>query len=236
MPLQLFLFEYIGVETHIAMLVSLATSLAIIIPTSLSGAYRHTKTLNNIIRPGVKFGIFGIIGGIFGAFLASIIPTDILEFIFGIILIFIAIYNFFTLNEDKMESKLDLSLFNYVWIGISIGIMSGLLGIGGGLFIILALTGLLGYSMIEAIGISSIFISLTAMGGVFSYIVSGWNVNPIAYSIGYISLVNLFFIVMFSMPLAYYGAKIAHKLPQKRLKQVFSIIILYIGFRMLGIL
>lgn len=235
-PLQLFLFEYIGVESNVAMLVSLATSLAIIIPTSLSGAYRHTKTLKNIIRPGIKFGIFGIIGGMWGASLASILPTDILEFIFGIVLIFIAIYNFFTLNSDNVESRLDLSLFNYIWIGLVIGVMSGLLGIGGGLFIILALTGLLGYSMIEAIGISSVFISLTAIGGVFSYVISGWGVNPVPYSVGYISIVNFVFIVIFSMPLAYCGAKIAHRLPQKRLKQVFSIIVLYIGLRMLGIL
>lgn len=235
-PLQLFLFEYIGVDSAIAMLVSLGTSLAIIIPTASSGAYRHTRVLKNITKPGIKLGIFGIIGGILGGILASILPTDILQFLFGIILIFIAAYNFITLNNEKNTAKLSFSLINCAWIGIAIGIMSGLLGIGGGLFVILALTILLGYSMIEAIGISSIFISLTAIGGVISYIVSGWGVNPLPYSVGYISLVNLVFIAIFSVPLAYYGAKIAHKLPQKRLKQIFSILILYIGLRMLGIL
>ena len=235
-PLQLFLFEYIGVDISIAMLVSLGTSLAIIIPTALSGAYRHTRTLKNIVKPGVKLGLFGIIGGVIGGSLASILPTDILEFSFGLILIFIAAYNFFTINKEENDAKLKFSLINTAWIGMSIGIMSGLLGIGGGLFVILALTVLLGYSMIEAIGISSIFISLTSIGGVSSYIVSGWGVNPLPYSVGYISIINLVFIAIFSMPLAYYGAKVAHKLPQKRLKQIFSIIVFYIGLRMLGIL
>lgn len=232
----MFLFEYIGVDISIAMLVSLGTSLAIIIPTSLSGAYRHTRTLKNIIKPGVRLGIFGIIGGFMGGAIASLLPTDILEIIFGIILIFIAIYNFFTINKTENEAKISMSIINCAVIGVAIGIMSGLLGIGGGLFVILALTGLFGYSMIESIGISSIFISLTSIGGVSSYIISGWGVNPLPYSKGYISIINLIFIAIFSMPLAYYGAKIAHKLPQKRLKQVFSIIVLYIGLRMLGIL
>lgn len=47
-PLQYFLLKYIGVEPNLAMLISLGTSLAIIIPTSLSGAYRHTRTMDNI--------------------------------------------------------------------------------------------------------------------------------------------------------------------------------------------
>ena len=43
-PLQYFLLQYIGVESNLAMLLSLGTSLAIIIPTSLSGAlYRLLK-------------------------------------------------------------------------------------------------------------------------------------------------------------------------------------------------
>ena len=47
-PLQYFLLKSIGVDPDLAMLISLGTSLAIIIPTSLSGAYRHSKSLNNI--------------------------------------------------------------------------------------------------------------------------------------------------------------------------------------------
>ena len=55
-PLQYFLLEHVGVDPGLAMLVSLGTSLAIIIPTSCSSAYKHTRTLKNVIEPGIKLG------------------------------------------------------------------------------------------------------------------------------------------------------------------------------------
>ena len=78
-PLQFFLLKYIGVEPDLAILISFGTSLAIIIPTSLSGAYRHTRTMDNIIAPGIRLGIFGIIGGAIGGFVASGLSSRVLE-------------------------------------------------------------------------------------------------------------------------------------------------------------
>ena len=89
--------------------------------------------------------------------------------------------------------------------------------------------------MIEAVGTSSIFISLTAIGGFLSYIVSGWGVSTFPYSIGYVSIINFTLITCFSVPLASLGAKYAHKIPQKKLKIIFSILVLYMGLKMLGI-
>ncbi|MDO5848892.1 MAG: sulfite exporter TauE/SafE family protein [Methanobrevibacter sp.] len=235
-PLQLFLMESIDVDPRISMLVALGTSLAIIIPTSISGAYRHSKSTSNMVKPGIKLGVFGIVGSLIGGQLASILPTDILQFIFGIFLICIAIYNFLTINKKDSESKIKFNLINAAIIGIGIGILSGLLGVGGGIFVIVALTALLGFALVDAVGISSVYICLTAVGGVISYIVSGWGVNPLPYSVGYINLINWFFIAICSVPLAYFGANVSHSLPEKRLKQVFAIILVYIGLRMLGVL
>lgn len=117
-----------------------------------------------------------------------------------------------------------------------VGFSSGLLGVGGGIFLIAILTALLGFSMIEAIGTSSIFISLTAIGGFISYMISGWGVSTFPYSIGYVSIVNFIFIACFSVPMASLGAKFAHKVPQKKLKILFSILVLYMALKMLGIL
>lgn len=228
--------ESIGADPRVSMLVALGTSLAIIIPTSISGAYRHSKSTDNMVKPGIKLGVFGIIGGIIGGQLANIMPTDILETLFGLFILFIAIYNIVTINNEKSEAKVKFNLVNAGIIGVSIGILSGLLGVGGGVFLIVALTAILGFKMVDAVGISSVFISLTAVGGITSYIISGWGVNLFPYSIGYVNLINFFFIAIFSVPLAYFGANVSHKLSNKRLKQIFSIILIYIGLRMLGIL
>ena len=235
-PLQYFLLKYIGVEPNLAMLISIGTSLAIIIPTALSGAYRHTKSLDGIIKPGLRLGVFGIIGGVIGGFVASGLPSRALEIIFGCLLLFVAIKNIMDMNKERQEAKIPFNLISCAIIGLSVGFASGLLGIGGGVFLIVILTTLLGFSLIEAIGTSSIFISLTAIGGFLSYIVSGWGVSTFPYSIGYVSIINFILIACFSVPFASFGAKMAHKVPQKKLKIVFSILVVYMALKMLGIL
>ena len=235
-PLQYFLLQYIGVNSDLAMLISLGTSLAIIIPTSLSGAYRHTRTMKDIIKPGVQLGVFGVIGGVFGGFVASGLSSRILEIIFGCLLLFVTVNNIININKEREDAKIPFNLITAGIIGLIVGFSSGLLGVGGGIFLIAILTVLLGFSMIEAIGTSSIFISLTAIGGFLSYVVSGWGVSTFPYSIGYVSLINFALIAAFSVPMASIGAKYAHKVPQKKLKIIFSILVLYMALKMLGIL
>ena len=235
-PFQYFLLKYIGVAPDLAMLISFGTSLAIIIPTASSGAYKHSQKLDNIIEPGIKLGIFGIIGSFIGGFVASTLPSNILEIIFGILLLFIAIRNILSRDKEEKEARFDFNMITIMITGLFVGFFSGLLGIGGGIFLIVILTMLLGFSMIRAIGTSSVFISLTAVGGTISYIISGWGVNTFPFSLGYVSIINFLLISCFSVPLAQIGAKYAHKLPEKRLKQVFGSVVLYIALKMLGVL
>ena len=140
------------------------------------------------------------------------------------------------INKEREEARIPFNLISTGIIGLLVGFSSGLLGVGGGIFIIAILTGLLGFSMIEAIGTSSIFISLTAIGGFLSYIVSGWGVSTFPYSIGYVSIINFLLIACFSVPFASLGAKYAHRIPQKKLKILFSILVLYMALKMLGVL
>lgn len=235
-PLQYFLLKYIGVQPDLAILISFGTSLAIIVPTSLSGAYRHSRTMDNIIVPGIRLGIFGIVGGAIGGFVASSLPSKILEIAFGCLLLFIVVKNIVDINKERNEARIPFNLVSTAIIGLLVGFSSGLLGVGGGIFLIAILTALLGFSLIEAIGTSSVFICLTAVGGFLSYVVSGWGVFTFPYSIGYVSLINFALIACFSVPMASIGAKYAHKIPQKKLKIIFSVLVLYIALKMLGIL
>ena len=235
-PLQYFLLQYIGVSQDSAILLSFGTSLAIIIPTATSGAYKHSQKLDGIIDIGFKLGIFGIIGGVVGGFAASVMPSNILQIIFGFLLLIISLKNLFSRDTKDNNAKFQFNLLSIILTGVSVGFSSGLLGIGGGIFLILILTMLFGFSLIKAIGISSVFISLTAIGGTISYIISGWGVTILPYSIGYVSIINFLLISLFSVPFAQLGAKFTHKLPEKLLKRIFGVIILYIALKMLNIM
>ena len=192
--------------------------------------------MDNILKPGIQLGIFGIIGSAIGGFVASGLPSRVLEIIFGCLLLFIAVKNIIDINKEREEAKIPFNLISTGIVGLLVGFSSGLLGVGGGIFLIAILTALFGFSLIEAIGTSSVFICLTAIGGFLSYVVSGWGVSTFPYSIGYVSIINFALIACFSVPLASIGAKFAHRLPQKKLKIIFSILVLYIALKMLGIL
>lgn len=233
-PLQFFLFTSVGVDPSLAMMVSLGTSLAIIIPTASSGAYQHQKKNKSIVKPGIKLAVFGILGGFCGGLLANFIPTRILQIIFACLLIVVALDMLFGSRSDGEKAFMKFNLLNAGIVGFLIGILSGLLGIGGGVFLIPALCILFGFSLIQAIGTSSVFIAFTAIGGIISYIYTGFGVNPMPYSLGYISLINFIFIVLFSVPMASIGAKLVYKMPEKRLKQIFAIILIYMAVKMIG--
>jgi len=236
-PLQYFALSYAGVNPDIGFKVALGTSLACIIPTALSGAYIHNKKSNiNILKPGIVFGIFGAIGGFIGGKVAVLLPSRVLELAIGIILILIAINVFIERDNSKKEPKLKLNFTYGAIFGIFIGFCAGLFGIGGGVILMPILMSLFGFSLIEAIATSTIFIPFTSIGGTISYIISGLNMKVLPYSIGYVNLINFFIIILFSIPMARLGAKIAYKIYEKKLKIIYAAVLIIISFKLLGII
>ena len=234
-PIQFWLLTSIGVDPTIAIRVSLGTSLAVILPTALSGAYGHYKREAVLLKPVTFLATMGIIGGIIGGTIASNIPGDVMTFIFGSAVLIVAFIMIITSKyEDKGEKR--ENVFYYIFGGLFIGIMSGLLGVGGGFIMVPFMAIFMRYSMHEAIGTSTAVIVFTSIGGIISYIFNGWGVYGLPlYSIGYVNLLQFIFLAGTSIPTAQLGVKAAHRLPSKQLNYIFVVMLVYIGLKMIGI-
>jgi uncharacterized membrane protein YfcA len=137
-------------------------------------------------------------------------------------------------NGIDSVNEMNINIFQIGLLGLVIGLFSGLFSLGGGAFLIPTLTLLIGLSMISAIRISSVFITITSIGGILSYLINGLFVKTIEYSVGYINLINFIVITIFAIGLTALGTKMAYRVNDRVLKILFSIFIVYMGLKLLG--
>lgn len=235
-PVLYWLMTSMGIDPTIAIRVSLGTSLAVILPTAISGAFGHYRKNAVLIRPTIYIASTGIIGGVFGGIIATNIPGDVLKVIFGFAVIFVALIMVLVKYPEINEKPLD-NIAYFLIIGLIVGLMSGLLGVGGGFIIVPFMIILMRYDIHKAIGTSTAVIIFTSIGGIISYIINGWNIQGLpTYSIGYINILQLVVLAGLSIPMAQLGVKVAHRLPGQILKYIFAVLMFYIGLRMIGIL
>jgi len=88
----------------------------------------------------------------------------------------------------------------------------------------------------NAVATSLAMIIFNSVGGVIGYIVNGMDVRGLPeYSVGYVSLPSAFLLIISSFVMVQVGAIVAHKLPGKRLRLIFILLMLYIGLKMVGV-
>ena len=128
------------------------------------------------------------------------------------------------------------SLWPYILWGTTVGVISGLAGIGGGVILVPAMVIAMGFSMYQAIGTSTVAIALNAVGGTISYAINGWGVPGLpAYSLGYIDLFQFAILAGASVLTAQWGVNATHRLPEEKLKKVFIALMIIIGLKMIGL-
>ena len=234
-PIQYWLLTSMGIDPTIAIRVSLGTSLAVILPTAISGALGHHRRNAVLIKPMVLLATTGIIGGIFGGTIATHVPGNILKVLFGVAALIVAVRMLTYKYPEIQKEPLDNS-FYYIIAGFAIGIMSGLLGVGGGFIIVPFMVIAMGYDIHKAIGTSTAVIIFTSIGGIVSYIFNGLGVQGLpSYSLGYINLLQFVVLAGASIPMAQLGVKAAHTLPARKLNYIFIALMIYIGLNMIGL-
>ena len=223
-------FGWYGVSDEIRMPLSVGTSLAVIIPTSMSSFAAHQK------RGAVDMGVLRawalpvVIGVVAGSFIAHYAPAAAFKLIFiAVALVTVARLLWSDclpqLGDDLPHGR---PLAGY---GITIGASASLMGIGGGLVSNMVMS-LYGRPIHQAVATSSGIGVLVSLPGALGYMVAGWDRASLPpLSVGFVSLVAVLLLVPSSFVTARIGAALAHQLSKRLLEQTLAIYLLIISAR-----
>ena len=231
-PFLTYMLSERGVEPNLAVKMAIATSMATILFTSISSVRAHHKKgavrwdLVRGLAPGLILG--GLLGSV-GIFAAA--KGNWLALFFALFVGFSATQMF--LDKKPAPSRQMPGFAGQVGAGGLIGLLSGLVGAGGG-FVSVPFMTWCNVAIHQAVATSAALGFPIALANVAGYIWSGMGVQNLpALSFGYLWLPALVVIAICSVIMAPVGAGVAHQLPVKKLKRVFASILYVLAAYML---
>jgi uncharacterized membrane protein YfcA len=230
-PALYYAFTVLDFDIATRMHLSVGTSLAIIIPTSVISSRTHMEYDAVDFKLVKSFGIFIVLGVIGGTFLAVNLKTSTFVLFFSVMAFIVGLF-FIFFREKVVENpkKIKDSIKNIS--GIIVGFISVLLGIGGGSLMVPFMR-TFGYDIRKSIGTASAIGFLIALSGTITMITGGKiaaNINT-PFSIGYINLLGFIVFVPVTMLMARIGAKAVYKLDKKLLSKIFGTFLIAVSIR-----
>ncbi|SFC39533.1 hypothetical protein SAMN05660443_2502 [Marinospirillum celere] len=230
-PVLVLTFTALGFPAEILVHLAVGTSLATIIPTSISSTWSHHQ------RGGVSWHWFKLmapgilLGALLGAWTASLLSGLALQKIIGVFVLLVAVKMAFNLNPPAGTANLSAPGMSVA--GGVIGWASAIFGIGGGTLSVPFLTWCKA-AMHKAVGTSAALGLPIAIFGALGNLWTGWGHPQLpSGASGFIFWPAFIGIVLMSVPFARLGARLAHQLPEKLLKKLFALLLLVVGVRFL---
>ncbi len=230
-PVMYEVFRVLGVADEVRMQLCVGTALALIVPTSIRSYYAH-KAKGAVDEGVLKIWALPIIGGVgIGSFIAYFASSTVFKLLFVVFATLMALKLIFGRENWRIADQLPGTLTIAI-VGVAIGVISALMGIGGGAYSALFLT-LYGVSIHRAVATSSGVGVLISLPGVIGYMIAGWPQQALMppLSVGYVSFLAVALFAPTSVLAAPYGAKLAHSWPRRRLEVAFAIFLLIVAFR-----
>jgi len=231
-------FRLAGVPLEVRMPLCIGTSLAIIIPTSISSFRAHYK------RGAVDMGILRrwwlpiVLGVLAGSVTARYAPERLFKIVFVLVAWFAAGRLLLARDNWKLGDEVPTGLLMRVY-GFFIGLLSTLMGVGGGLFANLLMT-FYGRPIHQAVATSSALAVLISIPGAIGYVYAGWPAAArfpdvaalqMPFAIGYVSLIGALLVMPTTLITAPLGVRVAHALSKRALETAFGIYMFIVGGR-----
>ncbi len=232
-PVLYEVFRLLNVPDQVSFHLCIGTSLAFIIPTSIRSFFAHRA------RGAVRMDVLGlwavpvVLGVIVGAVVAYFASSAVFKSIYIVFTVAMAARLLFGRESWRIADHLPKPPVT-IGAGFVIGLISALMGVGGGGFSTIFLT-LYGQTIHVAVATSSgvgIFISIP---GTIGYMLAGWQHQALMppLSVGYVSFLGLLLFAPVSVLAAPYGARLAHKWSRRRLEMAFGLFLLVVAIRFL---
>ena len=230
-PALYYAFTVLDFDIVTRMHLSVGTSLAIIIPTSIISTKTHMEYDAVDFKMVKSFGIFILLGVIAGTFLAVSLKTPALVLFFSVFAFIVGLF-FIFVREKLMENPKKISDLVKNISGIMIGFISVPLGIGGGSLMVPFMR-TFGYDIRKSIGTAAAVGFLIAASGTITMITGGKIIDNIStpFSIGYINLLGFIVFVPVTMIMARIGAKAVYKINKKLLSKIFGTFLIIVSIR-----
>ena len=230
-PALYYAFTVLDFDIVTRMHLSVGTSLAIIIPTSIISTMTHKEYDAVDFKMVRSFGVFILAGVIGGTFLAVNLKTPALVLFFSIFALMVGLF-FIFLREKLVDNPKQISAIVKNISGVIIGFISVPLGIGGGSLMVPFMR-TFGYDIRKSIGTAAAVGFLIAVTGTITMITGGKIIDNVStpFSVGYINLLGFAVFVPVTMVMARIGAKVVHKIDKKLLSKIFGIFLILVSMR-----
>lgn len=239
-PILYELFRLLAVPEGVRMPLAVGTSLAIIIPTSIRSFRAHQAkgaVDNSILK---RWAVPVVIGVVAGSAVARYAPAELFKLVFVLVAGASAIRLLFGRDSWRIADDVPKGWLMEAY-GLLIGVLSALMGIGGGQLSNLFMT-FYGRPIHQAVATSSGLGVLISIPGAIGYIYAGWPkaaafpdvaVLQAPLALGFVSFIGVLLVAPLSMWTAPLGVKLAHSLSKRKLELAFGTFLMLVCLRFL---
>lgn len=196
---------------------AIATSLFVVGATSLVSLAPHARAGNVHWRTGPVFGAAGLGGAYLGGLLGGRLPASMLMIAFALMMTATAMAMIRGRKKTSGESR-KMPILRIGIDGLAVGLVTGLVGAGGGFLVVPALALLGGLPMPLAVGTSLLVIALKSFAGLGGYLATTAIDWPLALSITGAAVIG-----------SIAGARLSARIPEAALRRGFGYFVLAMG-------
>lgn len=219
------LITFLGLPAYEAVGIALASDVL----ASAISAYTYGKNKNLDIRNGVVMMTFVLLFTLIGSFVASLVPNTTMGsfsvFMTLLLGIKFIVKPVMTTKESMASVSVRKRTVQSVGCGMAVGFICGFIGAGGGMMMLLLLTGILGYELKTAVGTSVFIMTFTAFTGAVSHFAIG----------GMPDLWCLLFCVTSTLLWARIAAKFANRASAATLNRATGVVLAILGTAILSV-